>query len=72
MEKTYHIEVDCANCANKMERLIQQTPGVEAAVVNFLAQKVKVTFLADADPVRVMKEALRSCKKVDRDLEIYL
>ena len=33
MKKTYRIEVDCANCANKMELAAAKTPGVKSAVV---------------------------------------
>ncbi len=37
MKKTYKIEVDCANCANKMEEAAAKVPGVEAVTVNFMA-----------------------------------
>ena len=40
MKKTYKIEVDCANCANKMEMAAKKTPGVANAVVNFIMQQV--------------------------------
>ncbi len=72
MKKTYMIEVDCANCANKMEDTVKKTPGVADAVVNFMGQKLIVTFEENADPASVMKDAVKRCKKVDRDLEIYL
>ena len=72
MKKTYVIEVDCANCANKMEDAVRKTPGIAEAVVNFMGQKLTVEFAPDADPAAVMKEAIRRCKKVDSDLEIYL
>ena len=39
MKKTYKIEVDCANCAAKMERAAAQTEGVVSATVNFMTQK---------------------------------
>lgn len=38
-EKTYNIEVDCANCAAKMEEAAQKTDGVREAVVSFMTQK---------------------------------
>ena len=44
MKKTYKIEVDCANCANKMEQAAQKTDGVKDAVVNFMTQKMNVEF----------------------------
>ena len=40
MKKTYKIDVDCANCANKMEEAARKTPGVTAATVNFMALKM--------------------------------
>lgn len=72
MKKTYKIEVDCANCANKMEEAAQKTAGVKAAVVNFMALKMVVEFEEGADPAAVMPEVLKNCKKVEDDCEIYL
>ena len=40
MKKTYKIEVDCANCANKMEEAAQKTAGVKDAAVNFMTLKM--------------------------------
>ena len=42
MKKTYKIDVDCANCANKMEDAAKKTAGVKDATVNFMALKMKV------------------------------
>ena len=42
MKKTYKIEVDCANCANKMEDAAKKTEGVKDCVVSFMTQKMKV------------------------------
>ena len=39
MKKTYKIDVDCANCANKMEEAAKNTAGVEDATVNFMIRK---------------------------------
>ena len=72
MKKTYKIEVDCANCANKMEETTKKTPGVKDAVVNFMAQKLIVEFEEGQDEAAVMKEVVKNCKKVDDDLEIEL
>ena len=72
MKKTYKIEVDCANCANKMEEAAQKTPGVAAATVNFMALKMIVEFEDGADVKAVMSEVLKNCKKVEDDCEIYL
>ncbi len=72
MKKTYKIEVDCANCANKMEVAANSTPGVKTATVNFMTLKMAVEFEEGADPKAVMKEVLKNCKKVEDDCEIYL
>ena len=72
MKKTYKIEVDCANCANKMEDAARKTAGVKEATVNFMTQKMIVDFEDGADPASVMKQVLAACKKVEEDCEIYL
>lgn len=72
MKKTYKIEVDCANCANKMEDAAKKTPGVADAVVNFMTLKMIVEFEDGVDTKVVMKEVLANCKKVEDDCEIYL
>ena len=72
MKKTYKIEVDCANCANKMEDAAKKTAGVKDATVNFMALKMIVEFEEGADAKAVMKDVLKNCKKVEDDCEIYL
>ncbi|MCD7819796.1 MAG: cation transporter [Lachnospiraceae bacterium] len=72
MKKTYKIEVDCANCANKMEEAAKKTAGVKDATVNFMALKMIVEFEDGQESKAVMKEVLRNCKKVEGDCEIYL
>ena len=71
MKKTYKIEVDCANCANKMEEAAKKTAGVADATVNFMALKTIVEFEEGQDPKTVMKEVLKNCKKVEDDCEIF-
>ena len=72
MKKTYKIEVDCANCANKMEDAARNTAGVKEVTVNFMTQKMIVEFDEGADAASVMKNVLSACKKVEDDCEIYL
>ena len=72
MKKTYKIEVDCPNCAKKMEDATKKTAGVKDAAVNFMAQKLVVEFEDGQDADAVMKEVLKNCKKVDDDFEIEL
>ena len=72
MKKSYKIEVDCANCANKMEEAAKNTAGVKDATVNFMMLKINVEFEEGQDPKSFMKEVLKNCKKVEDDCEIYL
>ena len=72
MKKTYKIEVDCANCANKMEDAARQVPGVPDVSVNFMALKMNVMFEEGADIPAVMREVTAACKKVEEDCEIFL
>lgn len=71
MKKTYGIEVDCANCAAKMEDAANKTDGVSSAVVSFMTQKMKVEFADGADEKSVMKQVLKNCRKVEDDCEIF-
>ena len=72
MKKTYKIDVDCANCANKMEQAAQKTEGVQSCTVNFMTLKMIVEFLEGHDPKAVMEQVRKNCKKVERDCEVYL
>lgn len=71
MKKTYMIDVDCANCANKMEQAAKETAGVKDAVVNFMALKMTVEFEDGADVKAAMKDVLKNCKRVEDDCEIF-
>ena len=72
MKKTYKIDVDCANCANKMEEAAKNTAGVKDATVNFMILKMIVEVEDGQDPKAVMKDVLKNCKKVEDDCEIFL
>lgn len=72
MKKTYKIEVDCANCANKMQEAAKNTNGVKDCIVNFMTLKMIVEFVDGVNESEVMKDVLRNCKKVEDDCEIYL
>jgi cation transport ATPase len=71
MKKTYGIEVDCANCAAKMEDMANKTTGVANATVSFMTQKMKVEFEDGADEKTVMKQVLKNCRKVEDDCDIF-
>ena len=72
MKKVYKIEVDCPNCALKVEESIKKLDGVENASVNFMALKLTVDFCEGADEQKIMKDAKKAAKRVDRDCVIYL
>lgn len=72
MKKTYKIDVDCANCANKMEEAANKTDGVKKAVVNFMTLKMNVEFEDGADVNAVMQDVIKNCKIVEDDCEIFL
>ena len=71
MQKKFKIEVDCANCAAKIETAIKELPGVKNASVSFMAQKLLLE--ADDDKFDAMlKDAVKAAKKVEPDFEIEL
>lgn len=70
MKKTFNlIDLDCANCAAKMENNIKKIDGVADATVSFMAQKMTVE--ADDDRFEsIMDEVVKVCRKVEPDCEI--
>ncbi len=72
MKKTFLMEdLDCANCAAKMEEGIKKIDGVKSATVSFLAQKMVIE--ADEDNFdEIMKQVVKVCKKVDSDCTVIL
>ena len=72
MKKRFKLtDLDCANCAAKMESGIKKIPGVKDATVSFMAQKLTI----DADDEgfdEIMQEVIRVTKKVEPDCVIKL
>ena len=71
MQKKFKIEVDCANCAAKIETAVKALPGVENASVSFMTQKM----LLVADDARfdeILQQVVRTAKKIEHDFEIEL
>lgn len=70
MKKTYKMEnLDCANCARKMEDAIKKLDGVQNAAVNFMMQKL--TLEADAERLpELVKKADACCRKVEPDCRV--
>ena len=71
-QRSYRIEVDCANCANLMEQAANKVDGVKHAAINFMMQEMKVEFECDADQQSVMERVREACKKIEDDCEIYI
>ena len=72
MKKTFLLdEIDCANCAVKFERAVNEIDGVQSATVNFFAQKLILE--ADDDKFdAIVKQVVKVAKKVVPDCEIVL
>lgn len=72
MKKIYKLQdLDCANCAAKMERAIAKIDGVTSASISFMSQRLTI----EADDARfddIMKEAAKICKKVEPDCRILI
>ncbi len=72
MKKRFNLsDLDCANCAAKMENAIRKIDGVSSASVNFMTQKMTV----DADDARfdeIMQQVLAICRKVEPECVIHL
>lgn len=69
--KKYKIQVDCANCAAKMEEATKKVPGISDASVSFMTQKMQVEFADGVDPQETMAAVLTACRKVERDCDIF-
>jgi len=70
MKKVFRLkDLDCANCAAKMERSINKIDGIESASVSFMSQKLTI----EADESRfdsIMDEVVKACRRVEPDCEI--
>lgn len=69
MQKKFQIEVDCANCAAKIEAAINKIEGVNSASISFMAQKM-VLDADDANFDHIVKEIVKVGKKIEPDFEL--
>ena len=70
MTKTYKLrDLDCANCAAKLERAVSKLDGVKSASVNFFAQKLTVE-VPDENADVVLASVLKTSKKVEPDMTV--
>ena len=65
------IDLDCANCAAKMENAILKIDGVIDASVRFMTQKLTIE-ADEKDFPRIMKDAVKCIKKIEPDCEVVL
>lgn len=71
MKKTYKLrDLDCANCAAKMENAINKLPEVESATVSFLTQKMTVNYADGTDEATVLAAIKKLIRKVEPDCEV--
>ena len=71
MKKKYAIEVDCANCAQKVEDAINKVEGVTSATVSFVQQKLIIEAEDDCFD-EIMANVVKAAKKAESDFEIEL
>ena len=72
MKKVYKLtDLDCANCAAKMEERIKKLDGVTDASVSFMSQRMTIVTESD-DQTEIMKEVVKICRKIEPDCKINL
>jgi len=70
MKKVFKMQdLDCANCAAKMEQAISRIPGVQKATMNFMTQKLTLE-AEESDFPRILDEAQKAIRKVEPDCMI--
>ena len=71
MKKTFRVEdLDCANCAAKMEKAVSKLDGINDASINFMTLKMVIDFEEDADINSIMKIVQKTMRKVEPDVKI--
>lgn len=72
MKKVFKLEdLDCANCAAKMENAISKIEGIESVNVSFMSQKM--ILCADEKKFnKIIKQVVKICKKIEPDCKIIL
>lgn len=72
MKKKYDIDVDCANCAGLMENAVNKLEGVNNVSINFIMQKMMIDIDDRYDADNVIRNVIKTCKKVELNCEIYV
>ena len=72
MKKHFKLQdLDCANCAAKMENAVKKLDGVNDVAISFMTQKMTI----DADDARfdeIMRDVVKTCRKIEPDCTICL
>lgn len=72
MKKSYALDnLDCANCAQKMETAIKKIPGVEDAQVSFMMQKLTLT-APEEQWDKILKQVVKVCRRIEPDCSLKI
>jgi cation transport ATPase len=72
MKKNFKMQdLDCANCAAKMQDAISKIEGVKSANINFMSQKLTIE-AEESEFDSIMKQAVKACKKIEPDCTILI
>jgi copper chaperone CopZ len=70
MKKVFKIDIDCANCAAKVEEAVKKLPNVNSVTVNYITQKMTLD-VVDEKFDETLKTLEKTAKKIEPDFEIY-
>lgn len=72
MKKTYNVEVDCAQCANEVERAVNNMDEIKSAQINFMLGKMTIEYDDNLDEKKLIKKVIKTGKKEEPDFEIEI
>ena len=72
MEKTWKMDVDCANCALMMEEAVRKVKGVESVTINAMTQKISLRFEENINMDDMMKQIVKVCRRIEPDSKICM
>lgn len=64
-------DLDCANCAAKMENCVRKIDGVDSVTVSFMNQKMTVEYAESEEP-RILEEVKKVCSKIEPDCVLHI
>lgn len=70
MKKTYNVEIDCAQCANEVERAVNNMDEIKSAQINFMLGKMTIEFDDNLDEKKLIKKVIKTGKREEPDFEI--